>query len=56
MSNFNYASALTEFVLLGNIATLSGQKIKYNPATMKIVNHSEANKAIRRQYREGWSL
>ena len=56
MSNFNYATPLTEFVLLGNIATLSGQKIEYDPVSMKIVNNPEANKAIRRQYREGWSL
>ena len=56
MSNFNYSTALTEFVLLGNIATLYGEKLKYNPETMKIVNNSEANKAIRREYRDGWSL
>lgn len=56
MSNFNYATALTEFVLLGNIATLYSEKLKYDPINMKIVNHSEANEAIRREYREGWSL
>jgi len=56
MSNFNYASALTEFVLLGNIATLFGEKLKYDPVNMRILNHSEANKALRREYREGWSL
>ena len=44
------------FVLLGNIATLYSEKLKYDPVTMKIVNHSEANKAIRREYRDGWSL
>ena len=56
MSNFNYAVPLTEFVLLGNVATLSGEKIKYDPAAMRIVNHPEANKALRREYRKGWSL
>jgi predicted dehydrogenase len=56
MSNFNYSTALTEFVLLGNIATLNSEKLKYDPVTMKIVDNSEANKAIRREYRDGWSL
>ncbi len=56
MSNFDYAGPLAEFVLLGNISTLVGEKIEYDPAAMKIVNHDEANAAIRRQYRKGWSL
>ena len=56
MSNFDYASPLTQFVLLGNVATLFDQKIEFDPLAMKIVNIPEANEALRREYREGWSL
>ena len=38
MSNFDYSGPLTEFVLLGNVATLFGKTIEYDPAAMKIVN------------------
>lgn len=56
MSNFNYAGPLTEFVLLGNVATLFGQRIEFDPLALKIVNVQEANEALRREYRKGWSL
>ena len=56
MSNFNYAGPLTEFVLLGNVATLFGRRIEFDPQALKIVNIAEANEALRREYRQGWSL
>lgn len=56
MSTFDYSIPLTELVLLGNIATLYGKPIEYDPLEMKIVNVDEANAALRRQYREGWTL
>ena len=56
MSNFDYAGPLAEFVLLGNVATLVGQEIEYDPLHMRVLNHEGANQALRRQYREGWSL
>ena len=56
MSNFDYADPLAEFVLLGNVATQFEGKIEFEPGQMKIVNNAEANDALRREYREGWSL
>ena len=56
MSNFNYADPLAEFVLLGNVATQFESKIEFDPAAMKIVNNAKADGALRREYREGWSL
>ncbi len=56
MSNFNYGGPLAEFVLLGNVATLFGKTIEYDPIAAKIVNSAEANAALKREYREGWSL
>jgi hypothetical protein len=55
-SNFDYSGPLTEFVLLGNVATRFGKTVEFNPAEMKVVNLSEANDALKRDYREGWSL
>ena len=56
MSNFDYSVPLTEFVLLGNIATLYGKPLEYSPRDMKIANVDGANAALRRQYRAGWTL
>ena len=56
MSNFDYAGPLAEFALLGNVATQFDHTIEYEPLSMKIVNSVEADKALRREYREGWAL
>ncbi len=56
MSNFNYADPLAEFVLLGNVATLVGETIEFDPLEMKVVNNPRANAALEREYRQGWSL
>jgi len=55
-ANFDYASALNEFLQLGNVATQFEGKLEYDPIDMKIVNHAEADKALRCEYREGWTL
>jgi predicted dehydrogenase len=55
-SNFEYAAALTEMVLLGNVAFRVGQKLEWDPATMRARNCSEADQYIRSEYRKGWSL
>jgi len=62
-SNFNLAGPLTEVVLLGNVALRMGQqlyekglKLHYDGPNMKVTNLPEANKYIRSEYREGWSL
>ena len=56
MSNFNYSGPQTEFVLLGNMATLVGETIEFDPFEMKIINNPQANAALEREYRYGWSL
>lgn len=56
MSRFDYSAPLTEFVLLGNVATLFGKTIEYDPTAMSVVNLTEANAALKRDYRRGWSL
>jgi len=58
-SNFDYASALTETMLLGNIAIrMQGKftKLEWDGPNMKITNVEEANQYLHTEYRQGWSL
>jgi len=55
-SNFDYASRLTEMVLLGDIAVRDQRKICWDAENMKVTNVPDANKYIRRHYRQGWTL
>ena len=56
MSNFDYGAVLTEFVLLGNLATQFDRPIEYDPVAMKCVDDNEATAALRRDHREGWKV
>ena len=58
MSNFpDYASPLTEVVLLGNLAVWAdGKKIEWNAEKMQATNAPEVEHIIRPEYREGYSL
>jgi predicted dehydrogenase len=55
-SNFEYAGALTEMLLAGNIAIRTGEKLDWDGPNLKFTNSPQANKYIRRQYRSGWTL
>ena len=55
-ANFDYADALNEFLMLGNIATQFEGKLEFDPAACKIVNNAEADALLRPEYRKGWSL
>jgi len=54
--NFDYAGALTEAVLLGNVAYRTGKKVQWDAAGLKATNCPEAARLIRREYRQGWTL
>jgi len=53
---FSYAGPLTEAYLLGNIALKIGGRIEWDPAARRITNCEEANRYLRREYRDGWGL
>jgi hypothetical protein len=55
-ANFDYASALNEFLMLGNVATQFAEKLEFDPVAMKIVNQAEADACLRCDYRQGWTL
>jgi predicted dehydrogenase len=54
--NFEYGAALTETVLLGNVAYRSGAAIDWDAAAAKVTNITTAANFLKRPYREGWSL
>jgi predicted dehydrogenase len=60
-SNFDWAGPLTEVVLLGNVALrqqmreeLTTKKLLWDGPKMRFTNSDEANKFLRREYRQGW--
>jgi len=54
--NFDYSGALSEAVLLGNVAYRVGKKLQWDGAAMKATNCPEADQYLRREYRQGWIL
>ena len=55
-ANYDYASALNEFLQLGNVATQFDGKLEFDPVDCKIVNNPEADKCLHPAFRQGWSL
>jgi predicted dehydrogenase len=66
-SNFDFASLVTETVLLGNVAIRTGQKrpwgqaltrqkLNWDGLNMNVTNVPEANEYIQQPYRSGWTL
>lgn len=55
-SNFQYATALTEMVLLGNLAVRLGRRIEWDGPNARATNAPEAEPLIRKQYRKGFEL
>lgn len=58
-SNFDYASALTETMLIGNVAIRFSdrpQKLEYDAGSMRFTNLDDANTWLeeQRQFRPGW--
>lgn len=55
-SHFGYAAALTESLLLGNVALRTGKKIVWDSAKMRAVNCPEADAFIHPKFRKGWRV
>lgn len=55
---FDYASRLTEIMLLGIVALRTGQgrTIRYDAEAMRVTNAEEANQYLTREYRDGWEV
>jgi predicted dehydrogenase len=54
--NFDYSGALTEAVLLGNVAFRTGKRIVWDAKNLRAKNAPEADRFIQHHYRAGWNL
>jgi predicted dehydrogenase len=54
--NFDYAGALTEAVLLGNVSFRSGKRLEWDPKELRAKNAPAATQYIQHHYRKNWSL
>jgi predicted dehydrogenase len=56
-SNFDFAGALTESVLLGTVSVrMFGRRLTWDSENFKITNVPEANQFLHYEYRNGWTL
>ena len=53
-SNFDYASELTEFILLGVLAQRFNTRIEWDAENMKVTNNPELNAYVKEPVRKGW--
>jgi predicted dehydrogenase len=54
--DFDYASHLTEIMLLGIAALRANSKLYYDAANMRVTNNQSANEFLTREYRKGYAL
>ena len=56
-AGFDYAGPLTESVLLGPLATrFPNTKLEWNATQLRFPNSKEADRYVRRRYRDGWHV
>jgi predicted dehydrogenase len=55
-SNFVYAGALTEMILLGNVAYRIGERIEWDSKNLRVKNVKAAEELIRPEIRKGWNV
>ncbi|NQT00844.1 MAG: Gfo/Idh/MocA family oxidoreductase [Planctomycetes bacterium] len=55
-ANFDYSGPLSETILLGNVAARAKQKLFWDGPNFRVTNMPDAEKYLKREYREGWSL
>ncbi|MBI3878751.1 MAG: Gfo/Idh/MocA family oxidoreductase [Verrucomicrobia bacterium] len=56
LSNFEYAGALSEAVLLGNVAHRAGCKLEWDAAPARVKNCPAAEEFVQHHYRKGWKI
>jgi predicted dehydrogenase len=56
-SHFTQTGPMTEAIILGTVAVqVPGQLLNWDSENMKIPNYPEAEKYLKRNYREGWEV
>jgi predicted dehydrogenase len=56
LSNFDYAGALTEAVLLGNVAHRCACRLEWDASNCRVTNCAEAEQYVQHAYRSGWRI
>jgi predicted dehydrogenase len=54
--NFGYGHRLASVGNLGNISLWTGEKLTWDPAAERFLNHPEANQFLTKEYRKPWAL
>jgi predicted dehydrogenase len=54
--NFEFSGMVTETLLLGNVASLVGQRLNWDRTSLKVGNSEAAQKFVRPERRSGWEL
>ncbi|HVN18457.1 MAG TPA: Gfo/Idh/MocA family oxidoreductase [Dongiaceae bacterium] len=54
--NFQFEDLVTQTLLLGNVAVLTGQRLTWDPVNQRVNNSDLAQKYIRPERRAGWEL
>ena len=56
-SHFAQTGPMTEAIILGTVANrVPGRMLAWDSARLKITNNAEADRLLRRRYRDGWSV
>jgi hypothetical protein len=53
---FDYAGALTEAVLLGNVAYRTGHRLEWEAPLLRVKNSRQASNYLQMEPRRGWEL
>jgi hypothetical protein len=56
LSNFDHSGPAIELLLVGNVATMVGQPLEFDPVAMKIADNAEADALLRPEHRPGWAV
>ena len=54
--NFDYGGKMTENIMAGIVSCRVKQKLEWDSQNLKATNCPEADRFIRKQYRQGWAL
>jgi len=54
--NFEFSGLVTETLLLGNVASRTGQKLNWDRGNLKVPNSEAAQKFVSPERRKGWDL
>ena len=56
LCNFGYGGLLVENLLLSIVACRVQKKLQWDPVNLRATNCPEADRFIRKQYRQGWTI